>query len=75
MGKPSQTSMKSLPKLRTAVEDDVQLLAEALSYSYGSLYGPYARGDELEQGARVDASGLGEHVRKHPGSTYVVKSA
>ena len=71
----SDRLIKFVPKLRAAVEDDVQLLAEALSYSYGGLYGPYARGDELEQGARVDASGLGEHVCKHPSSTYMIKSA
>ena len=29
-----------LPKLRVDGEDDVQLLAETMSYTYGSLYGP-----------------------------------
>ena len=62
-------------KLRADVEDGVQLLAETLSYTNWSFNGPYARGDELQQGARVNSSGFGEHVRKHPGSTYMVKSA
>ena len=56
-------------------EDGVQLLAEALTYTNRGLNRPYARGDELEQGARVDASGLGEHVCKHPSGTYMIKSA
>ena len=72
---PFRSTYIFLPKLLADEEDDVQLLAEALTYTNRGLNRPDARGDELEQGARVDASGLGEHVRKHPGSTYVVKSA
>ena len=67
--------MFSMPKLRDDEEDEVQLLAEALTYTNRSFNGPYARGDELQRGARVNSSGFGEHVRKHPGSTYMIKSA
>ena len=62
----SDRLIKFCPKLRADEEDDVQLLAETLTYTNRGLYSPYARGDELEQGARVYASGLGEHACKHP---------
>ena len=62
--------LRSVDKLHSAKEladeEDVQLLAETLSYSNGVLDSPHTAGDELEQGARVYASGLGEHVSKHP---------
>ena len=45
----NQPSMESLPKLRDEEDDEVQLLAEALSYTNRSFNGPYATGDELQQ--------------------------
>ena len=62
-------------KLRADVEDGVQLLAETLTYTNRGLNRPSARGDELEQGARVDASGLRKHICKHPSGTYMIQSA
>ena len=56
-------------------EDGAQLLAETSTYSNRGLDSPCTRGDELEQGARVDASGLGKHVCKHPSGTYMIQSA